>query len=529
MKRTMTCFSFFLILLMMTTGCGGDKIDFPEPAARKTAAACVSNAGTMKIGPAEYAADFGTITVAENRNKTTSRLIHLPFIRIHARSKTPREPIFCFSGGPGQSNVHWDWEGLRYLLSEYDLVAVGYRGVDGSTALDCPEVAEAFRGAGDLLGEESLKAIGRAWNASAKRLTAQGIDLDGYTMTECIEDNEAVRKALAYERINLLSASYGTRVAYLYGLEHPQRINRSAMIGVNPPGRFVWDPEMIDGQLKSYARLWAQDATASLRSKDLYVTMRTVLADMPRRWLCFPINPGKVKVVTFCLLFQRNTAAMVFDAYVAAAQGDASGLALMSLAYDYVLPSMSTWGDLAAKAVSADFDPARNYRRDMEQANTPFGSPLSTLLWGPLHFSRWPMRLLPEEFRKARPSDVETLLLSGSNDFSTPAEFATRELLPYLKNGKQVILSEYGHVGDVLNGNPENSRRILTSFYESGVADTSMNAYVPVDFNVRWGFPLIAKVSLAVIVVLIIILILLVVWLLRKIRSRKLKKSAKTS
>jgi len=359
MKRKMICFSFILIHLMMTTGCGGDKIDFPEPATEKTVNACVSNPGTLKIGSTEYAADFGTITVAENRDKTASRLIHLPFIRIHGRSKSPRQPIFCFSGGPGQSNMQWHWESIPYLLSEYDLVAVGYRGVDGSTVLDCPEVAAAFKGNDDLLGEESLKTIGRAWNASAERLTAQGIDLDGYTMIECIEDNEAVRKALGYERINLLSASYGTRVAYLYGLEHPQRINRSVLIGVNPPGRFVWEPKMIDGQLKRYARLWAQDATASLRSKDLYATLRTVLADMPHRWLFFPINPGKVKVVTFCLLFQRDTAAMVFDAYIAAARGDASGLALMSLTYDFVLPSMSTWGDLAAKAVSADFDPDR--------------------------------------------------------------------------------------------------------------------------------------------------------------------------
>jgi pimeloyl-ACP methyl ester carboxylesterase len=529
MKRTMICFSFFLIPLLMTTGCGGDKIDFPEPATEKTANAYVANAGTLKISSTEYAADFGTVTVAENRDKTASRLIHLPFIRIHARSKKPLEPIFCFSGGPGQSNMNWHWESIGYLLSEYDVVAVGYRGVDGSTVLDCPEVAEAFHGAGDLLGEESLKAIGRAWNASARRLTAQGIDLDGYTMTECIEDNEAVREALGYERINLLSASYGTRVAYFYGLAHPQSINRSAMIGVNPPGRFVWDPEMIDGQLKRYADLWARDAKASSRSKDLYATLRTVLTAMPRRWLFFPINPGKVKVVTFCLLFQRDTAAMVFDAYVAAAQGDASGLALLSLAYDHVMPSMSTWGDLAAKAVSADFDPGRDYYRDMEQTGTPLGSPLSTLLWGPLNFSRWPMRSLPEEFRKARPSAVETLLLSGSNDFSTPAEFATRELLPYLKNGKQVILSEYGHVGDLLNGNPENTMRILTGFYKSGMADTSMNTYVPMDFNVRWGFPLIAKVALAVIVVLILLLILLAIWLIRKIRSGKKKKSAKTS
>ena len=117
---------------------------------------------------------------------------------------------------------------------------------------------------------------------------------------------------------------------------------------------------MIDKQLKYYSALWSQDSVFSLKSKDLYGDMRTVLDTMPSKWLLFSIDPGKVKVVTFCLLFQRKTAAMVFDSYVAAKQGDPSGLALMSLAYDYVLPSMFTWGDLASKAVSADFDSTHN-------------------------------------------------------------------------------------------------------------------------------------------------------------------------
>ncbi len=67
----------------------------------------------------------------------------------------------------------------------------------------------------------------------------------------------------------------------------------------------------------------------------------------------------------------------------------------------------------------------------------PLGSPMSTLLWGPLSYCRWPTQELPGEFRKPHQSDVETLLLSGSVDFSTPPEFATKELLPYLKNGRQ--------------------------------------------------------------------------------------------
>jgi pimeloyl-ACP methyl ester carboxylesterase len=486
---------------MITSGCGGNAITYPDPSTQTGDGAFISKAGSVKIGSTEYEADFGTITVLENRNKANSRLIDLPVVRIHSGSKNPQEPIFCFSGGPGSKNMEWDWKAMWYLLPDHDIIIVGYRGVDGSTVLDCPEVAQAFKGNGDLLGEESMKEIGQAWSASAKRLISQGIDLDGYTIIDCIEDNEAVRKALGYERINLISGSYGTRVAYLYGLKHPESINRSVMIGANPPGHFGWDPAMIDIQLKRYSVLWSQDSVMSLKSKDLYADIQHVLNNMPRKWLLFSIDPGKVKVVTFCLLFHRKTAAMVFDTYVAAAQGDPSGLALMSLAYDYILPSMFTYGDLASKAISADFDSTHNYLKEMELSDKPLGSPLSKLLWGPLRYGSWPTQQIPKEFRQLRYSDVETLLLSGNMDFSTPAECATKEFLPFLKNGKQIILSEYGHVGDVMYLNRENTRRMLTSFYSTGVVDTSMNTYKPMDFNVSWGFPTLAKVAVGTLAV----------------------------
>jgi len=293
------------------------------------------------------------------------------------------------------------------------------------------------------------------------------------------------------------------------------------MISVNPPGRFVWEPQMIDAQLKHYAALWAKDSAMSLQSPDLYASMRKVLNAMPGKWLFVSIHPGKVKVITFALLFHRKTAAMAFDAYVAAERGDPSGLALMSLAYDYMVPSMFTWGDLASKAVGTDFDSTRDYSAEMEPPGLPLGSPMSKILWGPLAHGRWPMKHLPEEFRKPQPSDVETLLLSGSVDFSTPAEFATKELLPYLKRGKQVIVSECGHVNDVLYLEPENSKLLLTSFYNTGVVDESKNSYIPMVFSVSWSFTTIAKTALGVIAFVALVLAAVVVWAIGRYRKRK--------
>ncbi len=116
---------------------------------------------------------------------------------------------------------------------------------------------------------------------------------------------------------------------------------------------------------------------------------------------------------------------------------------------------------------------------------------------------------------------MQTLLLSGSVDFSTPPEFATNELLPYLDNGRQVILSEYGHVNDMLYAQPENSRLLLTSFFNSGVPNTSKNSYLAMDFNVGWGFPAIAKLAIGLIAFVGIAVIGIAVWLVRRYGNRK--------
>jgi pimeloyl-ACP methyl ester carboxylesterase len=292
----------FFILIATLLGCASRKITFPAAPLDKKANSLVLKAGKFETASNKYKADFGTLVVPENRDKAGSRLIELPVIRIHASGSNPTEPIFYLEGGPGQSNTRF--MPPDYLLSNHDFVQVGYRGADGSMVLDCPEVQKAVKGNDEVLSEKALKKVGEAFVSCFSRLKEVGVDLDSYTMMEVIEDLEAARVALGYKRIHLLSASYGTRLAYIYGLKHPDSIYRSAMIGVNPPGHFVWEPETLDAQLKYYADLWAKDPKMSARTPDLLATMRQVAHNMPRRWLFFPINPDKVKMVSFIIAIQ---------------------------------------------------------------------------------------------------------------------------------------------------------------------------------------------------------------------------------
>ena len=498
-------------LALIASACASHRYAYPPAPLDPAVGSLALRSDTLETRSGNHSADFGTLVVPENRRSPGSRLITLPVIRIPATESARAEPIFLLNGGPGLSNM--EWRPREALLSDHDLVMVGYRGVDGSSVLDCPEVERALKGDGDVLSERTLRSMGAAWTRCASRLQENGVDLDGYTVIDVVDDLEAARIALGYDRVNILSLSYGTRIAYLYALRHPSRVFRSAMIGVNPPGHMIWEAAAVDSHVQHYADLWARDTVRSARAADLRALMHDVTHHMPRRWFLLSIDPGKVRVMTFVLLYHRNTAALVFDAYVSASRGDASGLALMSLAYDRVWPSLFTWGEVAAKAVSADFDSSRDYGADLDPPQSTIGSPLGRLLWGPLRFGSWPTSRIPEEYRRVRQSNVETLLISGNLDVASPAEVAENELLPHLANGSHVVLSDMGHVDDTWRRQQEGMNLLLTSFYETGIANDSLLNHVPMDFRVRRGFPTIAKIGRGVVVGGAVIVVGAVTWL----------------
>jgi len=481
--------------------------------------------GVLDVKEKEYRADFGILNVSENREKADSRLIHLPVVRIHATGENASEPVFLLAGGPGQTNI---WKSPPvWLLENHDIVMVGYRGVDGSVSLDCPEVVEAMKVKECPLSHENLEKLGRAFYAAFQRLKQEGIDIDKYTMVDVIDDVEEARKVMDYEKINLYSVSYGTRVAYIFGLKYPSSIHRSLMISVNPPGHFVWEPEKVDDQLRYYAELWKKDPDAVTRTPDLLKTIQNVLASLPKKWLIFRADPDKIKSGMFMFLYHRDSAAQVFDAFIAAEEGDYSGLAFLSFFYDRMIPKALNWGDNASKALSADYDPARDYEAEMMPPGSILGSPMSKILGG-MKYGGWPIKPIPEEYRKLQYSEVETLMVNGNIDFSTPAENAKDELLPHLTNGNLVILSEMGHSSDVVNTQPDAFRHLAETFFLEGIVDDSKFHYEPMNFTPSQSAPEMAKKYVRRValmgggaIVVIIVIIILIVWLIKRRKRRR--------
>jgi pimeloyl-ACP methyl ester carboxylesterase len=513
-----------LAAAMMLAGCGPSEEPAQRPGPPDGAVA-----GDLDVAPCvhvardvEYAAECGTLIVPENRYDESSRLIALPVKRIRASGDAPAEPIFYLTGGPGTSNM--GYSRVEWFHEDHDIVLVGYRGVDGTVYLGCPELTEAMGSGLPLMSREGMAAQSAAAAACAERLTAEGVDLDGYTVLEVVDDVEAARQALGYARINLESGSYGTRLAQIYTWRYPDNVHRSAMVAVNPPGRFWWDGAILEEQILRYSALCAEDEYCSSRTDDLAASIRTALDNMPERWLVFPVDRDAVLFATFMGLYSTEGAASTFDVWLAAAEGDYSGMALVSAVLTFMLPADFAWGESASKACSADydFDPAADYVAEVTPGPYLLGSPLSTMGWGAA--AVWPVNKIPDEYRTAQPSSVETLMLSGTLDVSTPARNARDQLLPLLENGEQVVLSEFAHTGDLLYLQPEATRHLLTTFFATGEVDASLYEPNTVSFKPDWGFPLIAKLLLggaALALILALFLLRLTYGLARRVLKRR--------
>jgi pimeloyl-ACP methyl ester carboxylesterase len=481
-----------------------------------------AHAGQLTMHACTYASEHGaampaycgTLIVPENRASSKSRLIALPVIRIPARSSHPLAPIFYLNGGPGITNMKFPQ--ASRLVAQHDVVMVGYRGVDGSSVLNCPEVTAALENSADYLAKASLSTYSQAFASCAQRLERSGVDLAGYTLEEQADDIEAARVAIGYKRIDLLSESAGTRLAMIYQWRYPNSVDRSVMVGVNPPGNFIYSGAEIDQGIERYSALCAKQPACRARTKNLAASVQHTAADMPSSWLSMPIKRGNVLVGTFLGLTEATTVdsplsgPMTLNSWISAANGDPSGLWFLSAFASLVLPQSFTWGEFASIGM-ADAHPVERYFGSGADRGSIIGNPLGEFLWGAGGLAHaWPANPSENQYTSVQNSSVPTLLIGGTLDFETPAQNATRELLPHLSNGHQVILSGLGHVDDFFAYEPSASTQLLTTFYATGHVDTSRYTMNKVSFVTSDSL---AAIAIKILATMVGVALLAVIWL----------------
>ena len=485
-----------LIVLVIPVFCQQNPFPSNEEIAEARAGELILKSG-IYLG---HKADYGILVVPENRQIKDSRNIHIPIIRILSSSKKPGTPVFYFTGGPGEANVLTEDAAVKqwkngipcpWLLEQHDMVLVGFRGVDGPVKLVSPKFFTTMRHTRAPLSVPSLKTLGTALKTDFRKMRKSGIEVDSYNVVEVADDIDAARKGLEFEEINLLSYSYGTQVAYTYCLRHPRQVKRNVMISGDSPGHMtVWEPAVVDAQLRHYAQLWEKDSQCVKRSPDLIKTIRNVISDLDSGK--FPknldIDPDKVKIMTYFFLSNTASAVHMLDAFVSAEEGNFHKIQLLTYAFQTGVPTHVKWGDFYTKLISlGDVDRSRNYSEGMNPEQSVMGSPATKFIMGVAQYAGWPVKPIDKIFRQNQYIDSQTLLLCGNLDFKGPVQNVKKTLLPYLRNGKLIILKEMGH-RDVIEFQQESLRHLVETFFSKGIVDKSKYKYHPVNFHPQESF-----------------------------------------
>lgn len=193
------------------------------------------------VGTRKTPGRCGTFVVYENRAAREGRTIELRLLVLPARHPSHRA-IFWNPGGPGAGAVPLADQiadgvfarELTELREHYDIVFVDNRGVSGAREQQCdaayppahPEVYFL-----QIWPDAPLRAC-------RERLT-QHADLSLYNSSIAADDLDDIRAALGYPRIVLDGVSYGTYFYLVYIRQHPEHVESAVLDGVGPPGLLI--------------------------------------------------------------------------------------------------------------------------------------------------------------------------------------------------------------------------------------------------------------------------------------------------
>jgi pimeloyl-ACP methyl ester carboxylesterase len=171
--------------------------------------------------PAATSLQCASLDVPLDRSGQVAGTVRLAAVRRQAPARTAKTAVVALAGGPGQAATPLALafgDVVAPALATRDLLVFDQRGTGASTPLRC-----AFFGT-------SLTAIG---NRCAGEL---GLARGQYTTIASVEDLEALRAQIGYDKLVLYGVSYGTKVALEYASRHPDRVESLVLDSVVLPG-----------------------------------------------------------------------------------------------------------------------------------------------------------------------------------------------------------------------------------------------------------------------------------------------------
>lgn len=437
------------------------------------------------------AARCGWYPVRENRDDPISKELKLHVAVIPAlRLKPAADPLFIVSGGPGQAASDFYLStaaAFSRIRRDRDLVLVDQRGTGRSNRLDCmlPDDSEFT-----TLDPQKLQALVRECRASLPG------DPRYYTTSIAVRDLDDVRAALGYAKVNLYGISYGTRVAQHYMRRYPARV-RTAILDGAVPAEVALGPEVaieaqhaIDSALqrcdrdaacaRQFPRLPAQFTALLERLRKEPVTV-SIQHPLTGALTTTTLDAGRLSAAIRLLSYSDETVSTLpLLIYEAQALREPQALAAQYLRIASSVEEQVAQGMDFSVVCSEDaprWDQEKVTWEDL--AKTYMGAGFMTAMRAVCE--QWPSGPVDADFHEPLHSNVQTLVLSGTNDPITPRRYADR-IMKGLSKAKHIVAAGQGH-GQLANGCiPRLTAEFIAAGTAAGLDDSCVRSIGPTPF-----------------------------------------------
>lgn len=406
--------------------------------------------------PLVYGAECGELVVKENPADPNSKNINIAILRLPAISPVAdADPLFLIQGGPGGSSIDMA-NGIHSFFSDVrknrDLIFVDQRGTGKSNPLACEQLKPEDLTLPEIVQTEKYLSLMKSCAEKYRPHSAF------YTTVHAVQDLDAVRIALGYNKINLWGGSYGTRVALEYARRYPQQARTIILDGVAPvnialPKYFsrdsmaaltaVNDECLAQADCASEFGDIVQKAEVVLQRLKLLQEKGETLSvsyEHPRNQLTetLKLTPRAFSSLIFMSLYSRDLTVLLPRAISNAEKEDYRLLAAVFSLSSEQSELMNITEGMRYSVICNEDWPLLS-QTDIEQS-TPFLGFAFVKDVQPI-CAFWPKAELPEDYWQPIKSDVPALLLSGKHDPVTPEVWA-KDVAAHLANA--TLLSAAG-------------------------------------------------------------------------------------
>ncbi|MFQ6102580.1 MAG: alpha/beta hydrolase [Anaerolineae bacterium] len=430
----------------------------------------------------------GFVVVPENHSDPDDPTIRLAVAVFKSQSaaRLP-DPVMLLCGGPGEkcaADAPPAAQALAPLYGDRDCIVFDQRGVGLSEpALECPEYVQTML---DLLDEPdpevALQTRFDALMACRDRLVSEGHNLAAYNTVQNAADVNAIRIALGYDQVNLLSGSYGSLLAQATMRDHPEGIRSVVMYSVLPLEKsFFVDASMT--LAKAIMRLL--DACAADEAcRSAYPDLQGVLFEVIDRLNAEPIpititNPldgqsydallnGDAVLTSLALaLYQTPLIPVLPQAIYDVYNGDYRLMTQLTSLYLIYLDMVSRGMQLSVLCtedlIGRTPEDLLNVMAAVPRQLRGQADPEDVIEYDVFGLcENWPVVEADPWVKEPLVSDIPTLVLAGEFDQVTPPEYG-QLVASYLSNS---YFFEFPGVGHGLNIYSECARSITAAFLD---------------------------------------------------------------